>query len=113
MSELKKRSPDQAVLLVRKLVHERKLHATKPVLYDTPLHVDELLMNVDREYTTSSEKYFICTAEQAVFAAGEVAALGLPSALGYRHETDLFMKVLALAAAVSAEDDAEQGAGGE
>ena len=86
---LQQKSPEIAVKIVRKLAEQLRQDESTPLLYDTPLHVAELSTELSGE--VSAQKFFI-SCKNAVFAAGEVAARGLPCALGYK-DRDIFSQL--------------------
>jgi hypothetical protein len=80
----------QGVLIVRKMAAGRT--ACKPILYNTPLHIDELAMDDDQS-ADGADKFGLSSPEQAIFAGGASAAYGLPQVLGYADESDLIHRV--------------------
>ena len=95
VTELGCKDPDtEGVPIVRKMAEKRHLELEAPMPYNTPLLVDELLAKTQERFA-SQDKFVGTSPEQAIFAAGTSAALGLPSVLGYESERGLVAKVCA------------------
>ena len=97
LGEILDEDPHQGVQIVQKLVAARFQKTPKPLIYDTPLHVDALYHALKAESAqprkVSEDKFVTVNTQMATFSPGQTAARGLPTALGYKSESDVFAKV--------------------
>jgi len=66
----------------------------KPLKYDNPIHVDEL-MHPNSKPGMSADKFVTMSPSSALFADGARSAIGLPTVLGYKDESDILASIWA------------------